>query len=101
MPRKNMPPKAADLAAADSAPNEVAAPSSAETASEAKPKHGTLGALVKELLMDANLSYAEIVARVMAAHPQANTSTRSVASTAAGLRKGGTEVPKRHSRAAA
>ena len=99
MPRKNMPPKAADFAAADSAPNEVAVPSGAEAASEVKPKHGTVGALVKELLMDANLTYAEIVARVMAEHPKANTSARSVASTAAGLRKGGTEVPKRRSRA--
>ena len=101
MPRKNMPPKVADLAAVDTAPTEVAVPSGAETASDAKPKHGAVGALVKKLLMDANLSYAEIVARVIAAHPQANTSARSVASTAAGLRKGGTEVPKRHSRAIA
>ena len=75
--------------------------SGTETANEPKPKHGTVGALVKELLMDASLTYAEIVARVMAAHPQANTSARSVASTAAVLRKGGAEVPKRHAGAIA
>ncbi len=40
-------------------------------------------------------TYAQIVGRVVAVHPEAKTSARSVASTAAALRKGGTDVPKR------
>ena len=40
-------------------------------------------------------TYAQIVDRVVALHPGAKTSARSVVSTAAALRKGGTEVPKR------
>lgn len=99
MPRKNTPHAPAQITPAGGIKKEVDPVSGTETAPEPKPTRGTVGALVKELLMDANLTYAEIVARVIAAHPQANTSARSVASTAAGLRKGGTEVPKRHSRA--
>jgi hypothetical protein len=66
-----------------------------EVAALAEPVRGPIGALVKELLNDANLTYAQIVDRVVAVHPEAKTSARSVASTAAALRKGGTEVPKR------
>lgn len=69
-----------------------------EATSEPKAERGTVGALVKQLLQDASLTYVEIVARVMAVHPQASTSTRSVASTAAVLRKGGEEVPMRRIR---
>jgi len=66
-----------------------------EVPTQAEPVRGPIGALVKELLNDASLTYAQIVDRVVAVHPEANTSVRSVASTAAALRKGGTEVPKR------
>ena len=66
-----------------------------EVAAQAELVRGPIGALVKELLNDASLTYGQIVDRVVALHPEAKTSARSVASTAAALRKGGTEVPKR------
>ena len=66
-----------------------------EVAARAEPVRGPIGALVKELLNDASLTYGQIVDRVVAVHPEAKTSARSVASTAAALRKGGTDVPKR------
>lgn len=98
MPRKNMPHAPAELTAAGGYKNEVDQGTGTETTAEPKPARGTVGAMVKDLLLDASLSYAEIVTRVMAAHPRANTSTRSVASTAAVLRKGGTDVPTRRAR---
>ena len=79
--------------------NEVDQVPGYETVAEPKPTRGSVGALVKELLLNADLTYAEIVTRVMAVHPQANTSARSVASTAAVLRKGGVAVPPRRARA--
>ena len=98
MPRKIMPHAPAELTAGGGDKNEVDQGSSTETTAEPKLTRGTVGALVKELLLDASLTYAEIVTRVMAVHPQANTSARSVASTAAVLRKGGTDVPTRRFR---
>ena len=99
MPTKNMPHALAELTPVGGDRKEVDQVLGTETAAEPKPKRGTVGALVKELLLDASLTYAEIVTRVMAAHPLANTSARSVASTAAVLRKGGADVPKRRARA--
>ena len=58
-------------------------------------RKGTIGELVHELLMDETLEYVAIVDRVMAKFPDAKTTTRSVASVAAVLRKKGAEVPKR------
>lgn len=58
-------------------------------------RKGTIGELVHELLMDETLDYVTIVDRVMAKFPDAKTTTRSVASVAAVLRKKGAEVPKR------
>ena len=58
-------------------------------------RKGTIGELVHELLMDETLDYVAIVDRVMAKFPYAKTTTRSVASVAAVLRKKGAEVPKR------
>ncbi len=55
----------------------------------------TIGSLVQELLMDPDLGYLAIVDRVVAEFPEAKTSTRSVASVAAVLRKEGVEVPRR------
>lgn len=95
MPRKSTPHAFAELTPVGGEKNEVDQVPGYETAAEPKPTRGAVGALVKELLLNADLSYAEIVTRVMAEHPQANTSTRSVASTAARLRKSGVAVPTR------
>lgn len=56
---------------------------------------GAVGRLVAELLADPDLSYEAIVDRVMAEHPTAATTVRSVASTACVMRKRGTDVPVR------
>lgn len=61
---------------------------------EAQPKQ-TVGTLVAELLADASLSYAEIVDQVKAEFSAAQTSTRSVASTASMLRRKGHDIPIR------
>lgn len=55
----------------------------------------TVGATVRRLLIETDLEYAEIVRRTIEAHPEARTTTRSVASVAAVLRKGGADVPQR------
>lgn len=99
MPRKSTPHAFAELTPVGGEKNEVDQVPGNETAAEPKPTRGAVGALVKELLLDASLTYAEVVTRVMAVHPQANTSARSVASTAAVLRKGGVTVPPRRARA--
>lgn len=67
--------------------------------SEASEKR-TVGRLVEELLMDEALDYAAIVDRVLADFPEAKTTTRSVASVAATLRKKGVEVTTRRRRRA-
>jgi hypothetical protein len=69
------------------------APKAAEK-SGAAPK-ATIGDSVRRLLLDGSLSYAEIVKMVKAAHPEAATTSRSIASVACAMRKGGTEVPMR------
>lgn len=61
---------------------------------EALPKQ-TIGAFVAELLVDPTLGYEEIIELVLADFPQANTSTRSVASTASVLRRKGFDIPIR------
>ena len=75
-----------------------------ETAAPAAQRHGRLsrpatggliGTMVAELLMDRSLGYSQIVHRVRLAFPAANTSTKSVASTARDLRKKGVDVPRR------
>ena len=55
----------------------------------------TIGAVVQELLMNAEITYLEIVDLVKEQFPGAKTSARSVASTAALLRRKGVEVPTR------
>jgi len=55
----------------------------------------TISRLTEKLLMDENLGYAAIVDQVVAEFPNAKTTTRSVASVAAKLRKKGTIVPMR------
>jgi hypothetical protein len=51
--------------------------------------------MVKDLLADPGASYEAIVDRVMAAHPGARTTARSVASTASVMRRRGVAVPLR------
>lgn len=63
--------------------------------SVAAPSRGGVNALVTRLLGDPALSYDAIVAAVRAEHPGANTTARSVASTASVLRRKGTQVPMR------
>jgi hypothetical protein len=58
-------------------------------------RKGTIGELVHELLMDVNLTYVEIVSLVKDKFPDAKTTSRSVASVAAVLRKKGASVPIR------
>lgn len=55
----------------------------------------TIGGMVKSLVMDPKLSYDDIVTAVKGEFPMAKTSRRSVASTAADLRKTGAKVPLR------
>lgn len=50
---------------------------------------------VARLLVDTDLPYAAIVEHVKTLHPGASTSTRSVASIAADLRRFGMDLPKR------
>ncbi|MEZ5778501.1 MAG: hypothetical protein R3E44_09075 [Paracoccaceae bacterium] len=56
---------------------------------------GSVTALVKALLADPGLSYEAIVLRVKVEHPTAQTTARSVASTASVMRKKGVTVPMR------
>jgi hypothetical protein len=78
----------------------VGAPETKVTASQAPEPKPTIGKLVNELLMDEGLDYKSIVSRVMAEFPDAKTTTRSVASVAAVLRKKGVNVPIRQKRSA-
>jgi hypothetical protein len=56
---------------------------------------GGLSRMVEDLVLNTTLSYAAIVAMVKEAHPQAETSTKSVASVACVMRKKGHDVPLR------
>jgi hypothetical protein len=62
---------------------------------DAAPVRGGVNALVTRLLADPTLSYEAIVEAVRAEHPGAQTTARSVASTASVLRRKGTPVPMR------
>lgn len=62
---------------------------------DAAPARGGVNALVTCLLADPALSYEAIVAAVRAEHPGAQTTARSVASTASVLRRKGVTVPMR------
>ncbi|MDD9731078.1 hypothetical protein PVW46_14270 [Mameliella sp. AT18] len=67
----------------------------AEDAAETDKPKLTISRLTEKLLMDENLGYAAIVDQVVAEFPCAKTTTRSVASVAAGMRKKGFDVPMR------
>ena len=85
-------------------PNVVADHVLAETpAPETKPteKKVTIGSAIETLLMDASLSYTQIVDCIHAQFKGCNTSARSVASVAARLRKTGLNVPMRRQAKAA
>jgi hypothetical protein len=69
-----------------------------EPSEVAEDNKATIGALVAELLTDPALGYGEIAAAVKARFPEAQTSARSVASTACVLRKKGVEIPSRRQR---
>lgn len=60
-------------------------------------QRGAIGRSVATLLRDPRLSYADILQMVRAAHPHASTSTRSIASVAACMRRDGLDVPLRRS----
>ena len=67
----------------------------AEEAAEGDKPKLTISRLTENLLMDENLGYAAIVDQVVAEFPDAKTTTRSVASVAAVMRKKGVDVPMR------
>lgn len=67
----------------------------AEGAAETDMPKLTISRLTEKLLMDENLGYAAIVDQVVAEFPNAKTTTRSVASVAAVMRKKGVDVPMR------
>jgi ABC-type molybdate transport system substrate-binding protein len=73
------------------APREQKAPKK-----EPDPNRGAIGRLV-----ESDLDYAAIEARVKEAHPEANTTRRSIASVAADLRRDGVDVKSRRKAAAA
>ena len=56
---------------------------------------GSLSRMVESLVRDTTLSYVDIVAKVREEFPNANTSTKSVASVACVMRKKGINVPLR------
>ena len=66
----------------------------AAAAASGEPR-GMLTRLVESLLMDAQLSYHDVVEAVVSEFPKAGTSSRSVASVAAAMRRGGRDVPMR------
>lgn len=80
---------------ADQAPVEAAEP--VVESAEAPTRSGKgIGKLVESLLLDAEgFDYPTIVEMVTGEFPDAQTSTRSVASVAAALRRKGVEVPMR------
>lgn len=67
----------------------------AEGAAETDEPKLTISRLTEKLLMDENLGYSAIVDQVVAEFPDAKTTTRSVASVAAVMRKKGMDVPMR------
>lgn len=81
------------MAKADNEKAKEAAPASDTPQSDA-PK-ATIQSVVASLVMNVELSYDQIVEMVREQFPDANTSTRSVASVASRLRKAGVDVPMR------
>lgn len=67
----------------------------AETPAPAPEKKPTIGSVVETLLMDASLSYSQIVETIHKEFDNCSTSARSVASIAARLRRDNVDVPMR------
>lgn len=59
---------------------------------------GGLSRMVEDLVKNTSLSYQAIVDQVREAYPDAQTSTKSVASVACVMRKKGVQVPYRQAR---
>ena len=75
---------------------EAAKPKAEKPATVKDPNRGKICTMIRGLLIDpAGHSYLTIVNLVIAAHPTAKTTTRSVASIAADLRRDGIEVAMR------
>lgn len=82
----------ADDAAAIERASKKVAKAKADGAGETR---GGLTRLVESLLMDPALSYLDIINAVLKEFPKANTSARSIASVAAGMRRKNIAVPMR------
>ncbi|MDE4175084.1 hypothetical protein PXK01_13045 [Phaeobacter sp. PT47_59] len=85
----------ADETKAEAAEDAEQASHEAEEAAETGRPKLTISRLTEKLLMDENLGYAAIVDQIVAEFPGAKTTTRSVASVAAVMRKKGVDVPMR------
>lgn len=94
MPKKFEDAVSAVLASADA--DQVADTILAKTApAEPEVKTPKIGEVIAQLVMDATLSYDQIVNCIHEQFKTCNTSARSVASVAARLRRDGVEVPHR------
>ncbi len=85
----------ADETKAEAAEDAEQATQEAEDAAETDRPKLTISRFIEKLLMDEYLAYAAIVDQVVAEFPDAKTTTRSVASVAAVMRKNGVDVPIR------
>lgn len=86
---------------ADQVLAENATPAENVEAAPEPAKKVTIGSAVESLLLDAELSYTQIVNLIHEQFKPCNTSARSVASIAARLRKTGVDVPMRRAGKAA
>ncbi|WP_422002357.1 hypothetical protein [Roseovarius mucosus] len=94
MPKKFEDAVSAVLSGAD--PDQVAETILAETKpAEPEVKAPKIGEVIAQLVMDATMSYDQIVTLIHDQFKPCNTSARSVASVAARLRRDGVEVPHR------
>lgn len=100
MPKKFEDAVSAVIAGAD--PDQVADTILAETKpAEPEVKAPKIGELIAQLVMDATMSYDQIVTLIHEQFKPCNTSARSVASVAARLRRSGVDVPHRRKAKAA
>jgi hypothetical protein len=100
MPKKFEDAVSAVLAGAD--PDQVAETMLPETKpAEPEVKAPKIGEVIAQLVMDATMSYDQIVTLIHDQFKPCNTSARSVASVAARLRRDGLDVPHRRKAKAA
>lgn len=93
-------PNLEEAVAAAVPPEQLAKDPASPAKAVAAAERGRITALVKHLLRTTALGYAAIVERVVAEFPEAKTTARSVASTAADMRKAKVDVPMRRAEAA-